>query len=375
MRGIGGSMRFVHTADWQVGMKCPRLGDASTRVREERLAAGHRVIRAAREHGADFILVAGDLFEDNAVDRVLVQKVADILNSFGGPVFVLPGNHDPLVPGSVWAHPAWKSASKVHLLVEEALVEVPGGMLYPCPIKEKHSGRNPTAWIPSKGPQDANVIRIGLAHGTVEGIVQDEPDYPIPVDAALRAGLNYLALGHWHSFAAYSGPDGASRMAYSGTHEPTRFGERESGNVLIIEIPDAGSPPSIKPVHTGCLSWSTIERESRESGDVARVRTEIEAITGVSDTLIEVTLSGILAADDRVELDRIEQILESRFLWGRMDASALQPSPTDDTWISNLPPGIIREAAIRIRNSTYITPEVAARALIELYAVAGEAQA
>ena len=364
-------MRFLHTADWQAGMKCQRLGDASARVREERLAAGHRVIRAAREHAADFILVAGDLFEDNAVDRVLVQKVADILNSFGGPVFVLPGNHDPLGPGSVWAHPAWKSASNVHLLVEEALVEVPGAILYPCPIKEKHSGRNPTAWIPSIGP---DVIRIGVAHGTVEGVVQDEPDYPIPVDAALRAGLDYLALGHWHSYAAYPGPDGAPRMAYSGTHEPTKFGERDSGNVLIIEIPDAGSPPSITPVHTGCLSWVTIERESREFGDLVRVRTEIEAIASASDTLIEVTLSGILGADDRGEVDRIEQILESRFLWGRMDASALQPSPTDDTWISNLPPGIIREAAIRIRNSTGIAPEVAARALIELYAIAGEGQ-
>jgi len=364
-------MRFLHTADWQAGMKCQRLGDASARVREERLAAGHRVIRAAREHTADFILVAGDLFEDNAVDRVLVQKVADILNSFGGPVFVLPGNHDPLGPGSVWAHPAWKSASNVHLLVEEALVEVPGAILYPCPIKEKHSGRNPTAWIPSMGP---DVIRIGVAHGTVEGVVQDEPDYPIPVDAALRAGLDYLALGHWHSYAAYPGPDGASRMAYSGTHEPTKFGERDSGNVLIIEIPAAGSPPSITPVHTGCLSWVTIERESRAFGDLARVRTEIEAIASASDTLIEVTLSGILAADDRTEVDRIEQILESRFLWGRMDASALQPSPADDTWISNLPPGIIREAAIRIRNSTGTAPEVAARALIELYAIAGEGQ-
>ena len=364
-------MRFFHTADWQLGMRCERLGDASPRVREERLAAGRRVIQAAREHAADFILVAGDLFEDNAVDRVLVQKAADVLNSFGGPVFILPGNHDPLVPGSVWTHPAWKSASNVHLLVEEAPIEVPGGILYPCPVKEKHSGRNPTAWIPSAGP---DTIRIGVAHGTVEGIVQDEPDYPIPVDAALRAGLNYLALGHWHSFTTYKGEDGATPMAYSGTHEPTKFGERDSGNVLIVEISDAGSPASIRPVHTGRLSWLAIERESRESGDLTRVREEIEAITDASDTLIEVALSGLLPADNRDELDRIEQLLESRFLWGRIDASGLQPSPTDNAWISSLPPGVIREAAARIRNSTETAPEVIARALIELYALVGEGQ-
>jgi len=71
-----------------------------------------RVVETARDAGADFILVTGDTFEDNGMDRVLVQKVADILAGFGGPVYLIPGNHDPLVPGSVWEHPAWKSISR-----------------------------------------------------------------------------------------------------------------------------------------------------------------------------------------------------------------------------------------------------------------------
>jgi DNA repair exonuclease SbcCD nuclease subunit len=352
-------------------MKCQQLGNASTRVREERLAAGRRVVQVAKDHAADFLLVAGDLFEDNAVDRVLVQKTVDILDSFDGPAFVLPGNHDPVVPGSVWGHPAWKSSSNVHLLLEDTPVDVPGGILYPCPIKEKRSGRNPTAWIPSTGPKG---VRIGVAHGTVEGIVQDEQDYPIPPDAAVRAGLDYLALGHWHSFAVYPGPDGITRMAYSGTPEPTKFGERDSGNALVVDIPGLGSPPSITPVHTGWLSWISIEKESRESNDLARVRDEIEANVSPSTTLIQVTLSGVLSADGRDELERIEQILESRFLWGCVDASALHPSPMDNSWINNLPPGIIREAAVRIRDSVGVPPEVASRALIELYALAGESR-
>jgi len=64
-------MKFLHTADWQIGMKAAALGDAGARVREERLAAGRRVVEAAKSHHVDFVLVAGDLFEDNAVDRVL----------------------------------------------------------------------------------------------------------------------------------------------------------------------------------------------------------------------------------------------------------------------------------------------------------------
>jgi len=104
--------RFLHTADWQIGMKASHVGEAGTRIRDERLAAATRVVKAAQDAGVDFILIAGDTFEDSGVDRVLVQKVADILAGFGGPVYLIPGNHDPLVPGSVWEHPAWKSMSR-----------------------------------------------------------------------------------------------------------------------------------------------------------------------------------------------------------------------------------------------------------------------
>ena len=362
-------MRFLHTADWQIGMKAAALGDAGARVREERLAAGRRVVEAAKSHHVDFVLVAGDLFEDNAVDRVLVQKVADILSSFGGPVFVIPGNHDPLVPGSVWEHPSWKSASNVHVLLEEAPVEVHGGVLYPCPIREKHSGLNPTAWIPSERDER---IRIGMAHGTMEDIRQDEPDYPIPRDAEKRAGLDFLALGHWHSYGTYPGPDGAAHMAYSGTHETTQFGERDSGNVLIVEILGPGAPPTITPARTGRLEWVTVERDLRERGDLVRVREYLESLANPGNTLVDVSLSGLLMADERAELDHIEHILGSRFLWGKLDASRLRPSPEDETWISNLPPGIIRDAAMRLRNTPGTSPEIAARALMELYAIVGE---
>jgi len=362
-------MKFLHTADWQIGMKASALGDAGARVRDERLDAGRRIVETAKNHEVDFVLVAGDTFEDSAVDRVMVQKVADILGSFGGPVFVIPGNHDPLVPGSVWEHPAWKSATNVDVLKEEAPVEIPGGTLFPCPVLEKHSGRNPTAWIPS---ERTGSIRLGLAHGTVEGVRQDEPDYPIPRDAAQRAGLDYLALGHWHSYATYPGADGAPYMAYSGTHETTKLGERDSGNALIVEIAAPGAPPTITPVRTGGLDWVTVEKEIRERGDLAGIREQIESLANPSNTLVDAVLSGLLTADERAELDHIEHILSSRFLWGRLDVSRLRPSPEDETWISNLPPGIIRDAATRLRDNPGASPEIAARALMELYAIAGE---
>lgn len=375
-------MKFLHTADWQIGMKAAHVGAAGPRVREERLIAARRVIDAARNAGAEFIVVCGDTFEDNGVDRVLVQKVTDILAGFGGPVYVIPGNHDPLMPGSVWEHPSWRSSESVHVLREEAAIDVSGGTLFPCPAREQHSGKDPTAWI-SAG--DSRGIRLGLAHGTVEGVYQEEPDYPIPRNAPERAGLDYLALGHWHSTAKYPASDGTVRLAYSGTHETTKFGERDSGNALIVEIAAPGAAPVITPVRTGGLTWSVIEDEVREPGDLARLRQRVEALENPGITLLDLRVAGLLSAQDRDELARIEEILASRFLFGRIDSARLRPSPSDDSWIAGLPAGALREAATNLRqlaDPAYggprpegATPEIASRALLDLYALASESAA
>ncbi len=371
-------VRFLHTADWQIGMKASHVGEAGTRVRDERVAAGRRVTEAARGAGAEFILVAGDTFEDNGVDRVLVQKVADILAGFSGPVYVIPGNHDALVPGAVWDHPAWKASANVHVLREDGPLAIPGGTLYPCPVRAKRSGMDPTAWIPREEGQG---LRIGLAHGTVEGVPQEEPDYPIARDAASRRGLDYLALGHWHSMATYPGPDGVVRMAYSGTHETTKFGERDSGNALLIEIADPGAPPVITPVRTGGLSWVALEEELRAPGDAARLRERYEGIAAPETTLLEVRLGGLLSPADRDALVHLEDVLASRFLWARLDATHVRPTPEDESWVAGLPPGILRDTAAKLRTLADpafagqrpdgASPEVAARALLELYAIVG----
>jgi DNA repair exonuclease SbcCD nuclease subunit len=370
-------MKFLHTADWQIGMRAAHVGAVASRVRDERLAAGRRVVEAAHTHGAEFLLVAGDTFEDNAVDRVLVQKVADLLAIFPGPVYLIPGNHDPLVPGSVWEHPAWRSHANLHVLLKPEPIEISGGVLYPCPLFEKHSRRDPTAWIHAEG---GDRIAVGLAHGSVEGVSQDQPDYPIARNAAARAGLDYLALGHWHSTGVYD-----DRMAYSGTHETTKFGERQSGNSLLVEIAARGETPKFTTVPTGGLRWTTLDETIRAEGDLTRVRERIEAIADPQQTLLELRLSGVLHAAEQGELARIEQLAAARLAFHRIDAAGLLPAPEDERWLASLPDGPLREAAARLGRLADpamldgrpegATPEVAARAMLELFALFSEVQA
>jgi DNA repair exonuclease SbcCD nuclease subunit len=372
-------MKFIHTADWQIGMKAVHIGAAGDRVRNERLETARRVVKAAEETKAEFILLAGDTFEDNGVDRVLVQKVVDILGKFSGVVYLIPGNHDPLVPGSVWEHPAWASYRNLYVLGKAEPIRVPGGILYPCPTYEKRSNHNPVQWIKSDHPES---ITIGIAHGTVEGIQQEEPEYPISRAAPALTGLDYLALGHWHSTTTYADSAGVIHMAYSGTPEPTKFGERDSGNVLLVEIPEPRQPPVLTSIRTGRLSWQVVEQDLRQSGDLARVRELVENIEDPSLTLLEVRMTGVLWAEECHELTRIREIVQSRCLSGRVDDSCVISSPEDESWAAGLPAGSLRDAALclcELANPSFTgerpvgaSPNVASRALLELYALVAE---
>jgi DNA repair exonuclease SbcCD nuclease subunit len=361
-------MKFLHTADWQLGMKAVHAGAAAQRVRDERLAAARRVVTAARERQAEFIVVAGDTFEDNGVERLLVQKAADILASFGGPVFLLPGNHDPLVPGSVWEHPAWSSHANLHVLREAEPLAISGGVLYPCPLTEKYSTRNPTRWIEA---QSSSKIAIGVAHGTLHQIVANDDNYPITNDAAQEAGLDYLALGHWHSHLEITGSDGVARLAYSGTHEPTKFGERASGFALMVEIERRGAAPKLTPVPTGGLSWEQWTETLNVPGDVARLRERVERWESPQTTLLELRLAGLFSPSDDLELARIEELLAARFVCGRTDTTSLVPAPADGAWLANLPPGVLVETARRLQ--AMADSPAAAQALLDLYRLSQEA--
>lgn len=371
-------MKFVHTADWQMGMKAAQAGEAGARVREERLESARALLETAAEKGAEFILVAGDTFEDNGVDRVLVQKVSDMLGSFPGPVHVIPGNHDPLVPGSVWEHSSWGSRENIRISRSAEPREIPGGVLYPCPVLEKHSGADPTSWIDTSG---AEGIKLGLAHGTVEGIQTDEPDYPVPLDAADRLGLDYLALGHWHSLTEFAGAGGTVRTAYCGTHEPTRFGERDSGQALLVTIGSAGEAPVLERVRTARLEWLSMDEELSVEGDLERVRREIEQVEAPEDKLVRLVLKGLVRLRETGELERLGELIAARFLYGSIDYSNLRPVPETEQLLEVIPPGILMDAAKRIlefadpsceERPEGVSPEVATQALLELYASATE---
>lgn len=329
-------VRFLHTADWQMGMKAVHTGERAKDVRQRREETARRIIDEAKKADIDFILLAGDTFEHPTVDDVVVKRTVDILNQFDPiPVYILPGNHDPWVSGGIWDRDSWQRIGSHVTLMTEAVEysHSDAVVLYPCPLTQKRSGRDPTAWIPKRAEGD-NRIRVGLAHGSLDVISRDT-NFPIPKDRPEQSGLDYLALGDWHSYH----PQG--KAVYSGTMEPTGFGERDSGNILIVDIKTANSMPQIEVRRINTLTWVEISPEIRDSADVEAFNSEVDRLGTLSSKLLKISPS-LEDCSEEIALQRLETVrsdlLERAFFLDWVDP-IIQPILDDLT----LPEGTLAQ--------------------------------
>lgn len=327
-------MRFLLTADWQLGLIQRQLGEHSAMLSEARFDAVRRIVELAVDRQVDALIVAGDIFEDSDVDSNTVERCIAILEDVAPvPVLLLPGNHDPRVAGGIWDREVWsRTSAHVRLLLEAREIDLGGVAIYPCPIGQKQSRKDPTAWIPPRSPGDSR-IRVGVAHGSL-GILERQANFPIAGDRVQQAGLDFLALGDWHGMTL------GDRWAYPGTPEQTRFSERDAGHVLIVELESAGSLPQVEAVGVGLYRWCAIQLELREDSDREELETRIgECGSDLSRVLLR--LSGEIEATAGLgeELDRLRRRLEAEAClldWRFEETSAAIPE-----W----PPGMIEAMA------------------------------
>ena len=118
-------VRFIHTSDWQLGMTRHFLGDeAQARYSAARLDAVSAIGLLAGEYGCDFVLVCGDVFESNHVDRQVVVRTLEALKNYQVPVYLVPGNHDPLDASSVFHFHSFTNSKPEHVIVIESSVAI-----------------------------------------------------------------------------------------------------------------------------------------------------------------------------------------------------------------------------------------------------------
>ncbi|MFS0851621.1 exonuclease SbcCD subunit D [Novosphingobium panipatense] len=340
-------MRFIHTADWQLGKPFGRF-DAETRaaLTEARFDVIDTLGRAAVEHGAGHILVAGDVFDTEGPDERTVVQAVTRMERHACRWWLLPGNHDFARNGGIWDRVQRRAAANVTVLTAPAAHEIADGVwLLPAPLLHRHTLDDPTEVFARMETPGAR-LRIGLAHGSIRGFgTQGETKNMIAPDRARLSNLDYLALGDWHGTLQVD-----ARTWYCGTPETDRFqpGRDEPGQALLVDL--MSGTTTVKPIPTGrfrCLSrdWPVADA----IGFTALVD-DLLASCEPAATLLRLTLSGVVPLTDRVAmLARIEDDLTHRLRHLDVRDADVVARPTEEDLTALSSEGMIGRAGALLR--------------------------
>ena len=341
------TITFLHTADWQLGKPFAGVDDEQKRalLQNERIVVIKRLAHEAREHGAEFILVAGDLFDSPRATKSTVAAACSAIGSIGIPVFAIPGNHDHGGAGSLWDQEFFKRerdqlAPNFTILLNPEPVELAKAVLFPCPLLRRHEAVDPTAWLRSSQDFDArygNKPRIVVAHGSVLnfGPLADDEETDagapnlIDLPRLAESAFDYIALGDWHGAKQVS-----AKAWYSGTPELDRFVKGEDhnpGNILVVEA-NRGQPPQVQCVRTRAIGWHELDFSFADDTGLAALKALVdEKIRGrANEDLLRLHLSGSLGIEATTQLEQTIEAWSARLIRVRLDnQTVIAPSPAE----------------------------------------------
>lgn len=218
-------MKIIHTSDIHLDSPLTsRLTEGKVKERRRELLLGfRRLFQSAAKLGAEAIIIAGDLFDSGKISKRALDTALDIIES--NPhisVYYLPGNHEGdalsesgralpknlMIFGKDWTYYtlgnvtiAGRSEIKANMFASLDLPEVSGGNIVVLHGELREKTASPES--------------IGLA------------------DAAEKR-IDYMALGHYHSYSKTAIDDRAIAV-YSGTPEGRGFDEAGDKGFVVID--------------------------------------------------------------------------------------------------------------------------------------------
>ncbi len=293
-------MKFIHAADLHL-----RMSEAA-----QQLEALRAIIWLADQQEAEFILVAGDLFDsDHDADRLRTQ-VREVLGTWTHPVVLLAGNHDARSYGPTADYGE-------NTLLAQGDLEV-----------YDHLGVLPLVCLPYRSERGFADCRQDLAqlggpmvvccHGTLyldqwlawlREEKEDVGDYfPVYREDLKGLPIRYLAMGHFHS--RFSHTDTPVTCCYPGSAYPVSTRELGHRSVALVQL-DVEGPVKVTPIPLHGVPWyQEIALKSlpwREEEMLAQLEQSLEDLP--TNARPAVSVRGY-ASDARGLRERLEKRLE-----------------------------------------------------------------
>jgi exonuclease SbcD len=319
-------LRLLHTADVHLGARHADLGDAAAAQRERQFAAFSASVGLALAEKVDLFLVAGDLFDSNTQPRRSVERVAaELARLVKGRVrtVIIPGTHDVYDRSSVYraydlaalagTRPAEGLVTVltperpwIHLAAIDAVVHGPVFATRRAP----HSPLRDLAAVETPSA----TWKIGLLHAAIAIPGRtDHDEVVVTTEEIAASGLDYLALGHWHS--AQTAKAGEVTYAYAGAPEPVAVDQDRAGKVLLVTLDGRDSRRSVT-VEERTVGRTVFERLELDAAKIESQPALVARLMAMAnpDMVLDVRLIGVRRDDLDVEQAEVEASLRGAFL-------------------------------------------------------------
>ncbi|MFQ5895769.1 MAG: exonuclease SbcCD subunit D, partial [Nitrospinota bacterium] len=279
------------------------------------------------------------------------------LKERGVRTYLIPGNHDPELPGGLWEREEWGRVAHVFRLRDPGPLwqKVPDLDLIVAgmPYDRDHPDARPMEERRAY-PERIDLPIILLLHGCYDGIrAQDSrwnlEDRPFSKEELRRTPFCYSALGHYHRPMTCLEEEG--RMAlYPGTPEGTDLNHRNTGerSVVVGEISRDGRVTlARRPVNRRRLETERWDISTFGPGELTR---RAESLAG-EDVLLRLDLEGAPSAEVLEEAEGLRDALGARFFHLKVDLLEVCPpadAPADPRF---LPGRFARKMVERIESA------------------------
>lgn len=251
-------MKILHCGDLHLDSALSANLDSEKKKqrKSELLSTFVRMAEYAAEHGAEAILIAGDLFDGRAVTKRTQNMVKDTVLRFPAVDFLyLKGNHD----GENFLEDWEERPANLKLFTTEWTYYRYGNVVV---AGAEFDGDNGAALYDSLllNRNDCNIV---LLHGQTEKYRSAEKAETVALSALKNKNIDYLALGHIHSYR-YEPLDSRGAYCYPGCPEGRGFDECGEKGFVWLEIDEATVTHTFVPfasrsVHEVCVDISDAE--------------------------------------------------------------------------------------------------------------------
>jgi exonuclease SbcD len=339
--------RLLHMADVHLGARHNDMGPAAAAQRERQFDAFKRSIDLAIAEKVDLVLICGDLFDSNSQPKRSVERAAAELGRLAQrhiPVVVIPGTHDCYDAASIYRvfdlaelADAPPDSNLVTVLTDtRSSIDFPQlGMTVRARVfPAKRGSESPLLAITVK-PDDPSVQahnwQVGMVHGSlaVPGRF-DADEVTFTEQEVAQSNLDYLALGHWHSFR--EGRAGKTVWAYSGAPEPVALDQDGAGQVVLanLEERDGQRRVTVEARTVGRTRFRRVEADAATLESQAELDRRLRELAS-PDLVLDVRIVGVMADDLDLNIDELERQLTGFFLRLRIRDTSVAALPETES--------------------------------------------